>query len=355
MEIAPNRPEPIYLKHEPGKIRHDFDREATLKQLFNGKELLIADQFSTGLNLLSDLKKRVLSNSKDENFEDYRDQRKKYQILSNQILVKVSNGAISLEKSPEIGWLKRLYSDHDEFYLTFPQLQGLNSSWQWYLKGNQYPVLDEKIYPFYGTYFPTRSDHLRLFEKYLRREDIAGKLAMDIGTGCGVLSFQMLKHGITSVLSSDINPNALISVREDMERMGIQSDRIDVRESDLFEQISESADLIVFNPPWLPKKEEIEGIDLAIYYPEDLFERFFNDAQTHLNKDGKLVILFSNLAGVETEKTEHPVINELALNRRFRKSKLIKHKADQKSKKTKRRDHRRNEYIELWELIRYSG
>lgn len=351
MGILPDRPEPIYLKHEPGKIRQDSNREAALHQLLNGKEVLVADQFSTGLNLLSDLKKRVLSNNKDENFEDYRDQRRKYQILSNQILVKVSNGTISLEKSPEIGWLKRLYPDHDDFYLTFPQIQGLNSSWQWYLKGIQYPVLDEKIYPFYGTYFPTRSDHLRLFEKYLRREDPSGKFAMDIGTGCGVLSFQMLKYGISNVLSSDINPNAVITVRENIERMGIQSERIDVIESDLFEQISGTADLIVFNPPWLPKREGNDGLDLAIYYPENLFDRFFRGAQAHLNKDGKLVILFSNLASVETEGAEHPVINELALNRRFRKSKLIKHKADPKSKKTKRRDHRRNEYLELWELI----
>lgn len=351
MEIVPDRPEPIYLKHEPGKIRHDYNRDATLKQLFNGKELLIDDQFSTGLSLLSDLKKRVFSKSKSEGFKDYREQRRQYQILSNHILVKVSNGTIALDKAPEIGWLEKLYPDHDEFYLTFPQIQGLNSSWQWYLNGIQYPVLDDKIHPYYGTYFPTRSDHLRLFEKYLRREDLAEKTAMDIGTGCGVLSFQMLKHELSRVISTDINPNAVITVRENIERMELPSDRLDVRKSDLFEQISETADLIVFNPPWLPKNEETEGLDLAIYYPEDLFERFFSGAQSHLNKNGKLVILFSNLSGVETDGAEHPVINELALNHRYRKSKLIKHKADQKSKKTKRRDHRKNEYLELWELI----
>lgn len=351
MEITPEIPKPIYLKHEPGQIRKETDLDKIIKQLTGGKEFLISDQFSTGLKVLSELKKRIFSRGKRDDFKEYREQRRQYYHLSNQILVKVINGSLTLEKSPEIGWLKKFYPDHVEFYLTFPQIQGLNSSWQWYLNGIQYPVLDQKIYPVHGTYFPTRSDHLRLFEKYLRREKPSGLSAMDIGTGCGVLSFQMINHGITEVIASDINPSAVITVQENCERMGIQPGRIDARVSNLFEQIEEKADLIVFNPPWLPVNGEAVGLDMAIYYPEYLFERFFSSVPAHLNRDGKVVILFSNLAAVETEGAEHPVINELALNRRFQKSKLIKHKADQKSKKSKRRDHRKNEYLELWELV----
>ncbi len=357
MELSPERPEPIYLKHAPEKIRYGSEPGAAIKQIMSGKNLLIDDQFSTGLNLLSALKKEVFKKSKHENesFVDYRDRRRRFHTLSNQILVLVKNGKIDLKKSPVIGWFKRLYSDHDEFYLTFPQIQGMNSSWQWYQNGIQYPVLDHKIYLFYGTYFPTRSDHLLLFEKYLKREKLQGKSVLDVGTGCGVLTFQMLKYDVSKILSSDINRNAVISVSENIEKMEIEPDKVEVRVSDLFENITESVDLIVFNPPWLPEKGVREGLDLAVYYPDDLFDRFFSGAYKRLNEGGKVVILFSNLAAVEGVAEEHPVISELALNRRFLKSKLIKHKADLKSKKTRRRDHRKKEYIELWELIPLEG
>ena len=347
-----NIPEPIYLKYDPKTVGKNSDMGQAVEWLMEGKYVLVEDEFSTGLHLLSELKKKFFSKSMKENFKDYRNQRSAYHFTSNNLLTTVAKGKILLEKSPEIGWLELFYPEISEIYLSFPQIQGLNSSWQWYLNGIQYPVLEDKIHPYYGVYFPTRFDHLLLFESWMNQQKDVFASAMDIGTGCGILSFQMLKHGIQSVVASDINPNTILSVQKELDRMEVDSSKLNTVQSDLFKNIEGKSDLIVFNPPWLPAQKEEIGLDQAIYYEPDLFDRFFSEASGHLNEDGRIVILFSNLALVEGYDVEHPVISELALNHRFKKVDMIKRKSAKKSKKTKRRDNRKNEYIELWVLRR---
>tara|TARA_R100001143_G_scaffold63515_2_gene71212 strand:+ start:1061 stop:2167 length:1107 start_codon:yes stop_codon:yes gene_type:complete len=349
----PDIPEPAVLKHKPKSVEKKSDMDQAVLWLMEGKYVLVEDEYSTGLRLLSELKKKVFGKQMKENFKKYRDQRSAYHFFSNNLLTPIKAGEVGLDKSPEIGWLERFYPEKAEIYLSFPQLQGLNSSWQWYINGIKYPVLSEKLHPYYGTYFPTRFDHLLLFESWLKQQNSKINLAIDMGAGCGILSFQMLNHGVQAVIASDINPNALLSIREDMDRMNIDSSKMKTIQSDLFQKINDPHDLIVFNPPWLPVKSNGEGLDDAIYYRPGFFDRFFSEAYDHLKPEGRIVLLFSNLAQVEGYHDEHPVISELALNNRFKKVDLIKRKAAQKSKKTKRRDHRKKEYIELWELRRH--
>ena len=347
---TPDHPEPILLKQKPKTVDKGSDMVQASDWLVEGRYVQVEDEYSTGLKLLSVLKKRVFGKQTKENFKKYRDHRTAYHFLSNNLLTTVKNGKVELSKAPEIGWLDLFYPDSSEIYLSFPQIQGLNSSWQWYVNGIQYPVLSDKLHPYYGTYFPTRFDHLNLFESWVKHQKNEIDLAIDIGAGCGILSFQMLNHGVKKVIASDINPNAVLSIQKDMERMSVDSSTLMTIQSDLFEKIEGKADLILFNPPWLPAKGESEGLDNAIYYKPDFFDRFFSEATEHLNKDGRIVMLFSNLALVEGYSAEHPVISELALNNRFKKMDLIKRKSAKKSKKTKRRDNRKNEYLELWEL-----
>ncbi|MEP1488725.1 MAG: hypothetical protein ABJK28_09885 [Algibacter sp.] len=102
---------------------------------------------------------------------------------------------MTVKKSPFIGWLEKLYPEITDFLLPFPHVQGLNSAWQWYQNGISIPVLRNKIHPYYGTYFPTRFDHLILFDNWLNRYNGPKKSAIEVGIGSGVLSFQMIKHG----------------------------------------------------------------------------------------------------------------------------------------------------------------
>ncbi len=347
--IKPERPEPIILEEELERVTKKSNFRPILEKLISGEYILIDDMYPTGLMVLSELRKKLLGKHPKGDFKTYRRQRSEYHHASNRLLVPVVNNRIALRKSPEIGWLKQLYPEIDTYFLPFPKVQGLNSSWQWYRKGIQFPVLEQKIYPYYGTYFPTRFDHLILFDKWLEKYQGNKSVAIDIGTGCGVLTFQMLKHGFELVFASDINPNAVISVMENARNIG-WSDHISVHRGDLFDTIDQKGELIVFNPPWLPADKDTEGLDKAIYYEPGLYDRFFESAEKYLMEEGKLVVLFSNLAQSTGAGTEHPMDEELQNYDRFEKVRVIKRKVKQGSRKTKRRDNRKQEYVELWEL-----
>ena len=347
--IKPIRPEPVVPDSDPVPVTKKSDASSIQSTIIDGGYAVIEDQYPTGLKVLAGLKKRIFDRNTGRDFHGYRAQRKAYHFASNRLLLPVRNNEIALPKSPKIGWLKELYPDESDFYLSFPQVQGLNSSWQWYHKGITFPVLDQPVYPYYGTYFPTRFDHLILFDKWLTKYQGRKSTAMDIGTGCGVLAFQMAVHGFEQVYASDINPNAVISVLENVRSMGV-SERVTVKMGDLFEPWHQKADLVVFNPPWLPAEEETTLLDKAIYFEAGLYERFFDQAQNHLAEGGKLVILYSNLAQTAGFHNDHPMDLELQNHERFRKVRVIKRKVKQGSKKTRRRRNRKQEYVELWEL-----
>ena len=347
--IRPNRPTPIDVDEELPTMGKKESAAKAIETLRAGEYVVVADQFSVGVDVLSKLRKEIIGDHQKEDFKEYRNRRTEYHDASNRLLAPIKKNSVALQKSPEIGWLEKLYPDMEDFLLPFPKVQGLNSSWQWYLNGIKYPGLKNKLHPYYGAYFPTRHDHLYLFDYWLKKKRKVKSSALDIGTGCGVLSFQLLERGFEQLIATDINPNAVISVRDDAEKLGL-SDKLDVKISDLFENVDETVDLIVFNPPWLPAEKEISGLDRAIYYEKGLFERFFDEAKNYLNEKGSLVILFSNFAEVAGVDVHHPVEKELENNTRYKKVKRIQRRVTKPSSKTKRPDHRKGEFVELWEL-----
>lgn len=255
-----------------------------------------------------------------------------------------------VRKAPEIGWLKILYPDLDVFLIPFAQVQGLNSAWQWYQKGISIPVLKNKIFPFYGTYFPTRFEHLELLEKWLEGYQGSKASAIDVGVGCGVITYQLLNHGFDKVGATDSNPNAIHGMKEDLDQKNITSE-VELFLGDLFAQCHLQADLIVFNPPWLPLANDNEGLEKAMYYDEGLFPRFFAEASKHLKPEGKLVLLFSNLAQITHLTKTNPIEEELEHGGRFQKESLMKSKVQAASTKTRRNQNwREDEFVELWVL-----
>ncbi|TVQ65019.1 MAG: methyltransferase type 11 [Balneolaceae bacterium] len=348
-ELIPHRPDPLQLPESAGKVHMKSDYHEAAISLADGNPLLISDRYSTGLSVLAKLKKLISRGKQARTFGMSRKQRAHYKKASNLLLAPVENHQIALYKSPESGWLEKLYPDLDQFYLSFPQLQGLNSSWQWYQKGIQYPGLDTKIHPWYGVYFPTRFDHLSLFNEWLSEYEGAKEIGADIGTGCGVLGFLLAGNGFQKVFASDLNPNAVISVRESAGRLGYDS-VLEPLVSDFFKGHTQKADLILFNPPWLPALHSLSHLDRAIYYEKGFFETFFRQAEPFLKKEGRLVVLFSNMAERQGLSSAHPVRDELLTGNRFKKISELRKPVASKSEKTKRRDHRGDEVVELWEL-----
>ncbi|MDD2357219.1 MAG: methyltransferase [Thiovulaceae bacterium] len=287
---------------------------------------------------------------KDTSFQGQRNYRSVFREISHRLLLKVKDHKLAVKKSPDIGWLALLYPEISEFYLSFVEVQGLNSSWQWYQKGIEIKPLHVTLHPFYGTYFPTRFDHLELFDQWLKRYEGAKENAIDIGVGSGILSFQLIQNGFENIFATDTNKNAIIGVSQESKRLGYE-DKITLKNGDLFENCDLKANLIVFNPPWMKAKHQLEeGIDKAIYYEDNLFARFFEQAQKHLAPNGKIILLFSNLAQVVDEQNSHPIIEELQKNNRFTKVLHLRRGVKTSSKNTKRANSRDTEKVELWVL-----
>nr|MBI4156338.1 DUF2431 domain-containing protein [Candidatus Woesearchaeota archaeon] len=113
---------------------------------------------------------------------------------------------------------------------------------------------------------------------------------LDIGTGSGILAKEASKYG--NVLAVDIDQDALDLVK----KLGIRT-----KKSDLFSNVKESFDLIIFNPPYLPEDQEEDEDSKKITTGgkkgHELIERFFSQVRKHLNKNGKILIIFSSLTG----------------------------------------------------------
>lgn len=345
-----NIPTPQQMAPDQMAFRRGDDDSLAIEYLENGSSVLIYDYYHDGILLLKSIHEYLKKKLPNKTFAEQRIYRSTYQRLSNLLLIEVKNSKLNVRKAPEIGWLEKFYPNQSNFLLSFPQVQGLNSSWQWYKNGIQLPVLKQKIHPFYGVYFPTRFEHLQLFDDWLKNYKGPKKSAIDVGVGCGVLSLQMLQAGFENVFATDINPNALYGLQEVIERQNLQ-EKFHLDFANLFGQWEEPTELIVFNPPWLPAPFDLDGIDEAIYYNQSLFPNFFKEASKRLLPNGKLVLIFSNLAQITKVSSSHPILEEIENGGRFELVKCDTKTVKTASSKTKRNAHwRAEEKVELWEL-----
>lgn len=349
-ELMPSRPDPVMSETDIVKINKNFDAAEVLEHVKSGGNVLITDFYSTGLNLLSELKKYLKTLYSETEFKKQRVFRDIFHKYSQHIFLEVKAKKLVVRKSPDIGWLEILYPDISDFMLRFTDVQGMNSSWQWYKKGVFIPILGRKIYPYYGTYFPTRFEHLELFANWLKSYKGDKNYAYDVGAGSGILSYRLLMSGFDKVFASDNNVNAIIGLYNEVIRRNLAG-KINVECGDLFAGIKEKSELIVFNPPWIPAQNDIKGLDNAIYYEKDMFSRFFEEAYHRLDADGQIVIIFSNLAKITNICDVNPIEEELNTASRYKLNLFKTAKVGQASKKTKRNQSWRDEELtELWVL-----
>jgi release factor glutamine methyltransferase len=126
-----------------------------------------------------------------------------------------------------------------------------------------------------------------LLAKYVKKFS-KGKI-LDLGTGSGIQAKTALKN-TKDVLAIDIDKESVDYVR----KKGIKA-----KISDLFSNIKGKFDLIIFNPPYLPEErlesKESKRITTGGKQGHEILERFFSNVNEHLNKNGKILIVFSSL------------------------------------------------------------
>jgi release factor glutamine methyltransferase len=128
-----------------------------------------------------------------------------------------------------------------------------------------------------------------LGEKVLE-EASEGETVLDMGTGSGVNALLAATRG-ARVLAVDINPPALAAARANAERNGV-ADRVEVRRSDVFDNVVGEFDLIVFDPPfrWFKPRGLMESVMADERYAT--MTKFFHQARNFLAQRGRMLIFF---------------------------------------------------------------
>jgi len=115
---------------------------------------------------------------------------------------------------------------------------------------------------------------------------------LEIGAGSGIHLETARKLGVkeSHIFSVDLNQDAVAHCKS----LGFNCIY-----SDLFENVSGKFDLIIFNPPYLPRdeKEDVES-QLATTGGEkgsEVINRFLKQAENYLNDGGKIFLIVSDL------------------------------------------------------------
>ena len=122
---------------------------------------------------------------------------------------------------------------------------------------------------------------------------------LDIGTGSGAIALALAKNRPDwSVTAADISQDALDLATENAKRQDLNLSFI---KSDCFSEISAKYDIIVSNPPYISRADEVEvGLNvlhsephLALFADEDglaIYRRIAEDSKDYLNDGGKIYL-----------------------------------------------------------------
>lgn len=121
---------------------------------------------------------------------------------------------------------------------------------------------------------------------------------LDIGTGCGIIALYVAGK-CKKVVGVDKNVKAIGIARKNAKMNGV--DNVEFRVSDLFENVSDKFDLIIFNPPYLPVENESE-IWSGGKTGREVIKRFVNRVGNHLKGSGKIFIVISSLTNFKEVK-----------------------------------------------------
>ena len=115
-------------------------------------------------------------------------------------------------------------------------------------------VMGKKIMALPGVFAPLWGDSLSLAE-VVQKETKQGDFVLDLGTGTGIQGVFSAEKA-SKVIASDISPKAVECVKFNVKNLKLD-DKIKVIESDLFSNIQDKFDLIIFNPPfrWFKPKD----------------------------------------------------------------------------------------------------
>lgn len=127
-----------------------------------------------------------------------------------------------------------------------------------------------------------------------------GLKVLEMGCGTGLISCHMAFNGAV-LTAADINPKAVNCTSNNLKNNNLEGNTV---VSDLFQNIYEIFDLIVFNPPYLSAEEEGCGIIEKAWAGgptgTEILAKFLEQCREHLLPNGRITILLSSEMDLET-------------------------------------------------------
>ena len=166
------------------------------------------------------------------------------------------------------------------------------------------------------TYQPAEDSYL--LQKYVQKH--AFGRVLDLGTGSGIQALTAVKRkDVREIVAVDINEKAIKELKTEISQKKIR--KITIKKSDLFSNVQDKFDTIIFNPPYLPQDKGIE--DPALYggkHGWEISEKFFSEVNQFLVANGKILFLFSSLTN--KQKIEEIISQNLLEFKELEKQKL---------------------------------
>jgi release factor glutamine methyltransferase len=120
---------------------------------------------------------------------------------------------------------------------------------------------------------------------------VAGKDVLDMGTGSGVLGLICAQSG-GHVTVTDVDSLALETVKIVAGELNL---KIRVINSDIFSNVTDSFDVVLFNPPYLPSDKITDRAIDGGMGGRRFLDQFLNNLLPHLKTDGFAMLLVSSL------------------------------------------------------------
>jgi len=182
--------------------------------------------------------------------------------------------------------------DGESSVASIRELQGLIGAHEWRKKGVEVPALGARIHPHFGVFSPLRGEYLGLISQAPLPPG-ATTLAVDVGTGTGVIAALLARRGVQRVIATDLDPRAIACAVENVARLGFGK-QVEIVQADMFP--AGRAALVVCNPPWVPTPANA-AIERAVYDPDSAMLRaFLGGLAAHLAPAGEGWLVMSDLA-----------------------------------------------------------
>jgi methylase of polypeptide subunit release factors len=292
-----NGPRPKRLR----EIDDSFNADAALRAVSEGIGLVWRGDYHQARQLLQALDRRIRKPQPPaatlaETFHQQRKQQAERARRLNLILLHFeADHRLPLRRAPEGDAARAALGEASEAYLLpLREFLGMVGAWEWQKTGIALPQLGGALlHTRHSVFAPTRSEYLDLLMQAPLPAALATHpLAVDVGTGSGVLACLLAGRGLKQLLATDTNPAALACAAENFARLGLV---VRLEAASMFGSATH-AGLLVCNPPWLPGKVS-SPLDAAVYDPDSqMLRAFLAGARERLATGGEAWLILSDLA-----------------------------------------------------------